>query len=143
MENINLSFTEDQFKSLTRLVFLGKWMLESNHVDFEEKFKVEQDVEQIIFKNCDENVCEYSEEDAQFYPTITFEDEMHILIEYYDQDTFWQELPEKLAFRDLYLKMGTKLDVMTAEEKFLKLSEYMELYMDEFDKNELNNLVIQ
>lgn len=82
-------------------------------------------------------------EDALFYPTNAFDDEMHILIQNYDVNRFWRELPEKLALRNLYLKLGTKLEVMTVEEKLYKLSEYMDLYIDEFDKNESNNLGIR
>lgn len=81
MKEINLSFNEEQFKALQKLIYLGKWMLESHHDDFIERFKIEKEAEQIVLANSDHRVSEFSKKFNMFFPTKDFEDEMHLYIE--------------------------------------------------------------
>lgn len=143
MKEINLSFNEEQFKALQKLIYLGKWMLESHHDDFIERFKIEKEAEQIVLANSDHRVSEFSKKFNMFFPTKDFEDEMHLYIEEYDQYTFWDELTNQLAERDARVELGDQFEKMDLLEKIGKLDEYVEIYTEEFMKNDLMNLKIR
>lgn len=143
MKEINLSFNEEQFKALQKLIYLGKWMLESHHDDFIERFKIEKEAEQIVLANSDHRVSEFSKKFNMFFPTKDFEDEMHLYIEEHDQYTFWDELTNQLAERDARVELGDQFEKMDLLEKIGKLDEYVEIYTEEFMKNDLMNLKIR
>ena len=67
---------------------------------------------------------------------------MNVLIEDYDQYTFWDELANQLAERDARNELGKQYDKMNYKDKILKQNEYLDFYIQEFMKNDLKNLKI-
>ena len=112
MNEIKLSFNEEQFKALQKLLYLGNWMLTSMDDHPDKNFKVEEEVEQMIYAHSDTSVSEFSKEFKMFFPPADFEEEMNVLIEDYDQYTFWDELANQLAERDARNELGKQYDKM-------------------------------
>lgn len=143
MSEINIKLTEEQFKALQKLVYLGQWMLDSFNEEPENNFSAEHEVEQIVYALSDKTVSEYSKKFKMFFPTKEFEDEMHVHIEDYDGYTFWDELANQLAERDLRNELGNTYDKLDLMTRISKHEHYLQHYIREFTKNDLKNLVIK
>lgn len=77
----------------------------------------------------------------QYFFTQKKEFEIHEVIDEYDNDTFWDELPMRLARRDLEINHTTEeLKNMSDDERMKKLYDREEVYQDEFEENGLKNL---
>jgi hypothetical protein len=88
---------------------------------------------------------EYDEKFKEYFSTSDFESEINNkYFEEYDNETFWSELSEKLALKDLYTKYGEeKVSKMSQEEHADKLSELYNQYEEEFAKYGLENIEIK
>lgn len=139
MDKINISFSKAQYKTLLKLIYLGKWMHES-HQDAESKDVVE--VEQLIFSKSKEagteKMIEYAPDLKKYFPSRDMEEIIHLLVDQYDEYTFWEELAHRLAEKDFLKKYGKEL--MTTEKRFMFTQDIVEDYMTEFENNGLNNL---
>lgn len=143
MKEITLKFTEKQFQVLRKLVYLGNWMVESRDDYSIDKFIVEEEVEQIIFSaTTEKGICELNADDNIYFPTSEYEEKMQIIIDDYDEYTFWEELTYRLADRDTKIEVGKKFKTLTPVEFIEYHHKYLEFYSDEFMNNELDNLKI-
>lgn len=143
MKEVTLKFTEEQFQVLRKLVYLGNWMVESTDDYSIDKFIVEEEVEQIIFAaTTEKGICELNADDNIYFPTREYEEKMQIIIDDYDEYTFWEELTFRLADRDTKIEVGKKFATLTPVEFMEYHHKYLEFYSDEFTENELNNLKI-
>ena len=143
MKEITLKFTEKQFQVLRNLVYWGKWMVESRHDYSYDKFMIEEEVEQIIYSATKEKgICELNADDNIYFPTSEYEEKMQLIIDDYDEYTFWEELAYRLADRDTKIEVGGKFETLTPIEFFEYHHKYLEFYSDEFMNNELDNLKI-
>jgi len=65
-------------------------------------------------------------------------------IDEYNNSTFWDELAERLAFRDLLKQEGEdKVREMSLTDRFQKVETIREKYFNEFHKNGINSISIQ
>lgn len=145
MENINISFTKAQYKTLLKLIYLGEWMHESHQTD---ESKDVTEVVQLIFSKTKEagteSMIEYSDDLDKFFPTRNMEEIIHLLVEEYDEYTFWEELAHSLAERDFFEKYDEDLlSHMTMENRFSLMQKYVEQYEKEFEMNGIENLVLK
>jgi len=145
MDNINISFTKAQYKTLLKLIYLGEWMHES-HQDAESKDVTE--VVQLIFSKAKEagteSMIEYAEDLNKYFPTKNMEEIIHLLVEDYDEYTFWEELSDSLAERDFFEKYGEELiEQMSMEKRFSLLQKIVEQYEKEFEISGISNLVLK
>ena len=145
MDKINISFTKVQYRSLLKLIYLGEWMHEAHQ---EAESKDVKEVVQLIFsrtKEADtENMIEYAENLKMFFPTKNMEEIIHLLVDDYDEHVFWEELVDELAFRDFINKFGDELiEQMSAVKRMELLQPFLDKYMNEFEANDISNLVIK
>ena len=64
-------------------------------------------------------------------------------IDDYDNQTFWEELIERLANRDFLAKYGEEaIQKMSFEERFTKFQEFEERYDEEFEDHGIERIVI-
>ena len=144
MKEINIKFNTDQFKALLKLVYLGEWILNSHLDRKDDKLTIEEEVEQMIYSsNTEPGVVEFEDDLQMYFPTRDFEEKMQIFIDEYDNFNFWEELAYQLADRDSKIELGDKFEKIDARE-FIKIHhKYLEVYTQEFIKNNLNNLKIK
>ena len=145
MRNIEMNFNKDEFKLLTRMVYSGYFIMDTEGNT--ENKKMEALVDRILqvaktfelFEDLD-----YDKEDDKYY--FSGEQEDKILTEYNEnlEDSFWYNLVTRLSQRDIINEIG--------EEKYLKLStkdkiekefKLEEKYNKEFEEHGLDRLYLK
>ena len=147
-----IEFTKDQFKGLLKLVYLGNWLANAQRDGSNENphLKEYEAIENYIFSfakqfGLDEYVDDEEAARGKFYPTRMFEEETDIqkLIEEYDEETFWDELIDRLGDRDFFRHYSKdEIRKMTQEERFEKLYEFIDKWADEIDERGIGRLKI-
>lgn len=146
-QTINL--TRKQFQSLLKVVYLGNWMANAHRTD--DMQKEYESIEDYIFSLAPqfglEKYVDHDESDGdRYYPTNFFEEstDIHKLHEAYDEETFWDELADRLGERDFASKYSMEeIKKMSEEEWFEKLDECIDLYNEEFEKFGLERIRIK
>ena len=151
-QQLKIKLTKEQFEVLLKLVYLGNWMVNANRDGspgnpHKEKYEA---IENYIFSFAKGfGFSEYvDDEDAgsgRFYPTRAFEEETDVqkLHEEYDEETFWDELIDRLGERDFYQYYSKdEIRKMSQEERFDKLYEFIDKWADEMSENGVERLKI-
>ncbi|MCL5674896.1 MAG: hypothetical protein M1501_04035 [Candidatus Omnitrophica bacterium] len=145
---MKIEFTKEQFEILLKVTYFGNWMANAHRT--EEQIKKYEEMEDYIFSfakqfGFDKYVDDEESEKRKFYPTRIFEEETDIqeLIEEYDKETFWDELINRLGERDFYKKYGIeKIKKMNRDERFKKLNECINDWIDEINQYGIDRLKI-
>lgn len=142
---IQISFTKEQLEDFLDVVCLGEWMINATRI---ERIKKYDDLAQRVFKAAKDagiEGVEYDEEDKTYWLTREFEDS--ILQEFkdeYDNETFWDDLPDRLAERDLEKKFGRKaVEAMDNETRFKERMRLCQKYENEFEKNGIERVEVR
>lgn len=128
---MNIELTEKEFRRLLDLVYVGNWILNSTRG--EDRFDDYDLLQEKLFALCQEHGMRSLVQRWQghIFPSRAYEDGgIHEAIADYEDAVFFNILAEELARRDLGLED-------TDPEDFTELSERMEEYLDEFDRNGL------
>ncbi len=92
------------------------------------------------------NLVEYDPEMKKYFPTREY-DETNVVMDAivdYDNESFWEELMERLATRDLIVKEGKeKVMAMDDEERLAKTEDLREKYAAEFERYGISRVVIK
>jgi hypothetical protein len=140
-----IELTQEQYKNLIKLVYLGHWMSNSHRDD---PISELDNVENFIYSfakdfNCAEMV-DNDSKNTRFYPSFQMEQEMDAYIQEYDDYTFWDELAWHLADRDFEEKYDpAQTLVMTTEEILREKDALVEKYFGEFDTSGVDNLYLK
>ena len=148
-QKLTIELTREQFLALLKAVYLGNWMANANRVknlkkDYEE-------IEDIIFSYAAEFGFErYMDHEPgdgnKYYPTRYFEEETDVseLHEDYDFESMWEELADCLGERDFEARYSKEeREKMGRDERFEKLSECVDCYLEEFSKFGLERMGIK
>lgn len=146
MEKIEL--TKEQFEKLLKLVYLGEWMINANRTD--DRIKKYEDLLSHIFSfakqfGFDEFVDDEDAKEGKFFPTRKFEEETDVrkFMEEYEEETFWDEIAERLGERDFYRHYPKdEIQKMTQEERFEKVYEFIDKWGEEINENGIEGLEI-
>lgn len=146
---MQIEFTKEQFENLLKLVYLGNWVANANRTD--DRIKKYEEIENYIFSYAKqfgfgEYVGDEEKESGKFYPTRIFEEETDIdrLHEEYDEETFWEELIDRLGDRDFYRHYSKdEIQKMTQDERFEKLYEFIDKWTEEINENGIEGLEVQ
>jgi hypothetical protein len=125
-----------RFQTLIELVDLGLWMANAHR---EKPIQKYEDAEQAFLacaKEAGFECVEYDEEMKMHFLDGRFEEvKLHPVRLEYDEYTFWEELVESLAGRDLIDEHGEdKLKAMSREEFYALKDARAAAYKDEFDE---------
>lgn len=145
-----IKFSKEQFLALLKIVYLGNWVANAQRGDVptNPRLKVYESIENYIFSYAKSfGLAEYVDdelaENGQYFPTRMFEESQDIfeLIDEYDDNTFWDELVERLADRD-FEKHYTESEIqkMTNGERMNKLYTFIDKWAEEIYQNSLDNL---
>ena len=133
---MNIELTTKEFRRLLDLVFIGNWVLNSTRGD--DRFADYDDVESKLFALCKGTPMESLVEDynGKPIPSQAFNDGgIHEAIVNYEDIIFYDVLAEELARRDMgYPEIDTR--------NYDELVERMEDYIDEFERNGTDNIII-
>jgi len=152
-KQLKIGFTKEQFETLLKLVYLGNWMANANRDgSAEDPHKEEYEkLEDYIFSfakqfGFGEYVDDESATEGKFFPTRKFEEETdaHELREDYDEETFWDELIDRMGDRDFFRHYSKdEIKKMTQEKRFEKLYEFIDKWADEINEHGIERLNIE
>ena len=134
---MQIQMTNKQFRRLLDLVYIGNWVLNSMRVD--DRFADYDDVESLLFGLCAGTGMQVLTEpwNGTWIPSKAFaEGGIHEAIAFYEDNVFFQILAEELSRRDMNQEE-------LAPENTEELYQRMEQYMDEFQANGIDRLVLE
>jgi hypothetical protein len=140
---MTIELSEDQYKSLLKLAFLGQWVANSFRYERIEEFDdVEQHLMSFAKKAELKDTVVYNKKVKRWFPTKEFDLEMHFMIDAYQDDYFYEELVYKLAHRDAVKKHGVQYETMSIEERMKADDSFLDKYYAEIEENDVENIGI-
>lgn len=146
---MKVNITKKEYRTLLDLLGIAGWVLYAYREDNAKRTAEYREIEQKLYAKAAEYGCAdliaHDAEEDQYFPTAEYEEEGPVLkfIDEYNDETFWKELVERLAMRDVLSRVGQKeFHAMGVEERLEKLDAAIGVYEEEFAKNGLNRLEI-
>ena len=133
---MNIELSDKEFRRLLDMVYIGNWIL--NSARGEDRFEDYDILQEKLFSLCPSRGMHSLVQlwQGHIFPSQAYEDGgIHEAIADYEDAVFYNILAEELARRDLGLEDEDP-------EDFTELTDRMEEYLNEFDKNGLNSLNI-
>ena len=130
---MKIELTEQQYRYLLDLVYIGNWVLNSTRED--DRIKEYDQVESLVFSHC---VRHKMGKLVELYriPSRAFADGgIHEAIESYEDVVFYEILAEELALRDMDGEPLTR-------ENYGALMERIDAYLDEFDEHGTDHISV-
>ncbi len=136
------SFSDQEYRRLMMLAYLGEWMLNAIRKDPDPAY---EDTLSKVFSFAKETSLEslvlFNETTGAWDPQEAFEEEAHTMIDQYDDKTFWEELTARLTERDMNLAHGERaVRSMRPEQRTRAASPIAKAYTQEFEEQGLDRL---
>ena len=134
---MNIEMTDREFRRLLDLIYIGNWILNSTRG--EDRFEDYDDLQEKFFAMCSKNgmkslVTPYM---GHYFPSKAYEEGgIHEAIADYEDAVFFDILAEELARRDM-------VDDDVDQEDVDELTNRMNDYLDEFEKNGIDNIFVE
>ena len=131
---MKIELTEQQFRYLLDLVYIGNWVINSTREN--DRIQEYDQVESLIFSHCLHHKMSKLVElyRGELIPSRAFADGgIHEAIEQYEDVVFYEILAEELALRDL----GEP-----TRENYDAIMDRMERYMGEFQENGTEHITV-
>ena len=132
---------------LLHVLEMADWILNAHKNKEDKEHKPYIKLEQKIFAFAAEmgygSLIEYSKELHQYLPTRKYEDTCSAMefIEEFENESFWDELIDRLAERDAIREVGEKaFKALKPIDRIMKVEENKKLYIDEFEKYGLDRI---
>ena len=133
---MNIELTEKEFRLLLDLVYTGNWIMNSARGD--DRIEDYDNLQEKIFQLCPEHGMRalVTKWYSHTFPSPAYErGGIHEAIADYEDAVFFDILAEELARRDLD-------DSVSVPEENEALHAKMEAYLDEFELNGIDNLIL-
>ncbi|MBR1659075.1 MAG: hypothetical protein IJ705_01995 [Oscillospiraceae bacterium] len=134
---MTIELTNKEFRRLLDMIYIGNWVLNSTRG--EDRFADYDNLQEKIFALCGKNGMEMlvSTYMGHYFPSQAYEEGgIHEAIADYEDAIFYDILAEELARRDM-VEENLNQDDMT------ELTNRMNDYMDEFEKNGIEHIVVE
>ena len=134
--SMNIELTEQQYRYLLDLVYIGNWVINSTREN--DRIREYDQVESLIFSHCGAHGMKKLIErlNGEIVPSRAYADGgIHEAIERYEDVTFYEILAEELALRDMDGEPLTR-------ENYTQLMERIEAYLDEFDEHGTDHISV-
>lgn len=148
----SIVLTKEQYLALLKAVYLGNWMANANRDGSQEDPHVEEyeAISDYIFSfapqfGFEEYMSHEKDYGTSFYSTNAFEEktDVHQLHHEYDEETFWDELCDRLGEKDFHRTYSAEeINNMSNEERFLKLQECIIVHEEEAERYGIERLEI-
>ncbi|MGR3303385.1 MAG: hypothetical protein ACUZ8I_12895 [Candidatus Scalindua sp.] len=146
---MQIELSKEEYRNLTDMIQIAGWVMNAHKMESDpstEKYsKLEQKIYSFANKMGCENLIEYDKETDEYFPTKEFDEGQGMqYIDEYDNDSFWDELIDRLVLRDVIKKIGEKkVRKITLKERFEAEEPFIEKYSIEFEQNGLDNIEIK
>jgi len=143
---MKIELTQEQLESLVKLVYLGNLM--ANAWRTRDVIKEYDDIESLVLaaaaKHGLEDCVELDESEKKYVPSADLEEEMAEAVDFYDDNTFWDQLVFRMADRDFGRKYGEDaLDELATEKGTEREKPLLDKYEKEFNEHGLDRLEIR
>jgi hypothetical protein len=142
---MKIELTKEQLETLAKLAFLGNWLANSwRNEDVVEEFdEIESLVLAAAAKNGLEDYAEIDEE-GRAVPSHDLEEKMSELVDFYNDNTFWDQLIYRMADRDYVRKYGEEaFDELSTDAGMEKERPLVDKYEKEFNEHGLDRLEVR
>ena len=149
---MNIDLTEEELRLALDMLYMAEWMLNAHKVGNENHHTEYKLVEQKFWAAAHhsgkfDDLVDYDETHDMYWPTRAFEDDLDEkgFINEYDNDTFWDELANRLARRDAVKQSGgiEKFADLSGEERLMRMFGFEEAYNEEFVRYGLERIYIK
>ena len=133
---MKIELTEQQFRYLLDLVYVGNWVMNSTREN--DRIKEYDQVESLIFSHCLQHRMSKLVElyRGELIPSRAFADGgIHEAIMAYEDATFFEILAQELALRDMD-------DPPITPENYDEIMARMETYLGEFEQHGTDNITV-
>lgn len=144
---MKVNITKKEYEALVKMVGIANWIISAYETeDQEDSLKPFNELEQRIYSfakdyGLDKDIV-LDRKLGMYFTTKEYEEESVLkYIEQYEEEFFWEELISRLAERDFIREHGAeKINKMTLQERFEKISKFEKKYGEEFEQNGLENI---
>ena len=139
--DVTLRLRGSEYEQLLKTVYLGNWLLTSRQPGGD---RDSEKLESKIFSYASSaglgKYADYDRETEMFSPADALHElpEINAAISDYDDETFWEELSDRLAEREL----EDKATGLVGKERFTALWDAADRYEYEFEENGIENVFI-
>lgn len=140
---IKVELTTEEFRKLIELAYLGEWMVNAQH---DPQFQDESAgalVQKLLVAH-KLPIVDLDAETGEYFMKAEWTERLYD--EYildYDDHTFWDELTERLAMRDLAKERGVDPDSINRDDDLLELRPLEDRYRSELEGHGLDRLEIR
>ena len=150
VETISMPLTKEEYITLLDIFQIADWIFSAHKVeertDIEEYRKLEQRFFSYAKKIGLDNLVEFDAKFNDYSPTREYEDTSRFMdfIDEFVNESFWDELIDRMAERDLIQQEGGVEEVkkLSLKERIEKEELLKKKYADEFERNGLKNLTV-
>ncbi len=146
---MEINITKKEYETLLEMLEITDWILHAHKTDMPEETKPFRELEQKIFSLAKDfgydHLVKYDPELQRFFPTKEFEDTSPALeyIEDFENESFWEDLIERLVERDLIWEMGEENYLaLDPGDRIEKEGPHWKKYGDEFETHGIDRLEI-
>ncbi|MFO7733930.1 MAG: hypothetical protein R6X21_09810 [Candidatus Aminicenantes bacterium] len=143
---MNIQLTKEQLETLVKLVYLGNRMANDWRTDdiLEEYDEVESLVLAAAQKHGLGDFVEFEEDSGKALPSGELEEKMAEITDFYNDNTFWDQLIYRMADRDYVRKYGEdSLEELYTEQGIERERPLVERYEKEFNEHGLDRLEVR
>jgi len=147
---MKINITKKEYATLLDIFEIAGWVLHAHLTEEDSERKEYKDLEQKFYSYAKDfgfnKLIRYEKKLGKFFPTKEFEDNSlaHNYIDEFENIAFWEQLIERLVFRDLLRQEGEdNIRNMAIVEKFRKEDHIREKYEKEFEENGITNIEIR
>ena len=134
---MNIELSDKDYRRLLDLIFIGNWVL--NCTRGEDRFEDYDQLQERFFRMAGKNGMKSLVESwmGHYFPSKAYEEGgIHEAIADYEDAVFFDILAEELARRDM-------LEENLSQDDMTELTNRMNDYMDEFEKNGVDRLTVE
>jgi hypothetical protein len=147
---MKVEITKKEYVDLLDMLHIADWVLSAHKTEEDPRAEKYEELMQKFYALAGEmgreDLIEYDHDIEKFFPTETFEEtsEAWDFIEEFVEDTFWDELIDRLTQRDLERQAGGHENVrkLSMKDRFAREAPIQERYTEEFTENGLDRLEI-
>lgn len=146
---MKINFTKSEYHLLVEMLTVADWVMHEGQAPDEIKYIKHRELRNKIlsfYKDFDaENIVNAGLEKDEFYETDELLNKVHDnYIAPYKDEILLDELSHRLAQRDVFYEIGSEIyEEMDQMERFAKIVDAQESYINEFAKHGLENVIIK
>lgn len=146
---MKILFTKSEYRTLIDMIYIAEWMLTAHDEQADPAKDKYVHLVQKIYSHAKEigweSLIESSAAENEYFPTLEYEEKsgIHDRIDDYEADSFWDQLVDRLAARDVMAKVGAKEQEQLSAEEYSAIADPIaDVYEREFATHGIERLEI-